>query len=167
MLNTETPECTLQIWRKKMFKSSRLYDQDTFYDAFKRDLRHCKREVIIESPFITTRRANALLPILAKLRKRNVSIIVNTRDPIEHGGDYYHQALNALEAMQNLGITVLYTTHHHRKLAIIDRKVFYEGSLNILSFSDSCEIMRRVVSSVEAKILINFIGVKKYARRKY
>lgn len=63
-----------------MFKSSKLYDQDTFYAAFKRDLRHCRRELIIESPFITTRRANALLPILARLRKRNVSIIVNTRD---------------------------------------------------------------------------------------
>jgi len=92
---------------------------------------------------------------------------VNTRNPIEHDGDYYHQALNAIEAMQDLGITVLYTTNHHRKLVILDREVFYKGSLNILSFSNSCEIMRRVVSSVEAKILINFIGVKKYARRKY
>lgn len=150
-----------------MFKSSKLYDQETFYDAFTRDLRHSKHEVIIESPFITTRRTNALLPILAKLRKRNVTIIVNTRDPTEHSGNYYRQALDAIEAMQDLGIIVLYTTHHHRKLVILDRRVFYEGSLNILSFSNSCEIMRRVVSSVEAKILINFIGVKKYARRKY
>jgi len=150
-----------------MFKSSQLYDQNTFYDAFERDLKCCKQELIIESPFITTRRTNTLLPILASLRKRNVAIIVNTRNPIEHGGNYYHQALNAIEAMQDLGITVLYTTNHHRKLVILDREVFYEGSLNILSFSNSCEIMRRVVSSVEAKILINFIGVKKYARRKY
>ncbi len=150
-----------------MFKSSQLYDQNTFYDAFERDLKYCKQELIIESPFITTRRTNALLPILASLRKRNVTIIVNTRNPIEHDGDYYHQALNAIEVMQDLGITVLYTTNHHRKLVILDREVFYEGSLNFLSFSNSCEIMRRVVSSVEAKILINFIGVKKYARRKY
>jgi len=147
-----------------MFKSSQLYDQNTFYDAFERDLKCCKQELIIESPFITARRTNALLPILASLRKRNVTIIVNTRNPIEHDGDYYHQALNAIAEMQDLGIKVLYTTNHHRKLAILDREVFYEGSLNILSFSNSCEIMRRVVSSVEAKILINFIGVKKYAR---
>lgn len=150
-----------------MFKFSQLYDQNTFYDAFERDLMCCKQELIIESPFITTRRTNTLLPILASLRKRNVTIIVNTRNPMEHDGDYYHQALNAVEAMQDLGITVLYTTNHHRKLVILDREVFYEGSLNILSFSNSCEIMRRVISSVEAKILINFIGVKKYARRKY
>jgi hypothetical protein len=150
-----------------MFKSSQLYDQNTFYKAFERDLRHCKHELIIESPFITTRRVSNLLPIMAKLRKRNVAIIVNTRDPTEHTGDYYYQALHAIEAMQNLGVTILYTTHHHRKLAILDQRVFYEGSLNILSFSNSCEIMRRVVSSTEAKILINFVGVKKYVRRKY
>lgn len=150
-----------------MFKSSKLYDQTTFYTAFERDLRRCKRELVIESPFITTRRMNALLPILANLRKRNVTIIVNTRNPNEHDGDYSHQAQDAIEAMQDLGIAVLYTVGHHRKLAIFDREVFYEGSLNILSFSDSCEIMRRVASSAEAKLLINFIGVKKYVRRKY
>lgn len=68
--------------------------------------------------------------------------------------------------MQDLGITALYTVGHHRKLAIIDRELFYEGSLNILSYGDSCEIMRRAVSSAETEMLIKFIGVKKYVGRK-
>ena len=147
--------------------NSKLYDQNSFDKAFKRDLKHCKQELIIECPFITTRRIDMLLPILAKMRRRGVEIILNTRNPSEHNGDYYYQALAAIAALQDLSVTVLYTTSHHRKLVIIDRMIFYEGSLNILSFNDSCEIMRRVVSSTEAKILINFIGVKKYARRKY
>lgn len=145
---------------------SKLYDQKTFYKAFEHDLKRCKRELIIESPFITTRRMNALMPLFAKLRKRYVNIVVNTRNPAEHDGDYYYQALDAITAMQELGITVLYTVGHHRKLAIIDRELFYEGSLNILSYSDSCEIMRRVVSSAETEALIKFIGVKKYVGRK-
>jgi len=33
-----------------MFKSSQLYDQNTFYDALERDLKCCKEELIIESP---------------------------------------------------------------------------------------------------------------------
>lgn len=99
---------------------------------------------------------------MARLRKRGVSIVVNTRNPAEHDGDYYYQALAEITTMQNLGITVLYTVGHHRKLAVIDREMFYEGSLNILSYSDSCEIMRRVVSSAETEVLIKFIGVEKY-----
>lgn len=149
-----------------MFSTSKLYDQNTFYKAFERDLKHCRRELIIESPFITTRRMNALLPLFARLRKRGVNIVINTRNPAEHDGDYYFQALDAVTAMQDLGITVLYTVGHHRKLAIIDREIFHEGSLNILSYSDSCEIMRRVVSSTETEILINFIGIKQYVGRK-
>jgi len=145
-------------------ENSRLYDQNTFYKQFERDLVHARYEVIIESPFITARRMTTLLPIFANLRRRGVFIIINTRNPIEHDGDYYYQALEAVVAMQEIDITVLYTVGHHRKLAIIDRAVFYEGSLNILSFSDSCEIMRRVVSSVEANKLLRFIGITKYAR---
>lgn len=145
---------------------SKLYDQNTFYKAFEHDLKRCKRELIIESPFITTRRMNTLLPLFAKLRKRDVNIVINTRNPTEHDGDYYYQALDAITAMQNQGITVLYTVGHHRKLAIIDREMFYEGSLNILSYSDSCEIMRRITSPVDAIKLIDFIGLKKYVRHK-
>ena len=52
-----------------MFSESTLYDQDTFYKAFMRDLLHSKDEVIIESPFITYRRMTTLLPIFVKLRR--------------------------------------------------------------------------------------------------
>jgi hypothetical protein len=102
------------------------------------------------------------MPILTKLRKRGVHIIINTRNPIEHDLGYQAQAEEAVTMMQNIGIRVLYTVKHHRKLAIIDRSTFWEGSLNILSYYDSCEIMRKTVSPTEAEILINFIGMQKY-----
>lgn len=139
-----------------------LYDQGTFYKQFSRDLLAAKHEVIIESPFITTKRMNVLLPIFAKMSRHNVRIIVNTRNPEDHDGDYYYQALDAIADMQELGVTVLYTSGHHRKLAIIDRETVYEGSLNILSFSDSCEIMRKMVSEVVAHELCKFIAIDRY-----
>ena len=144
--------------------TSSLYDQDTFYPALICDLKRCYHELIIESPFITEQRMNVLLPIFIKMRRRNIRIIVNTRNPIEHNGDYYYQALDAITAMQALGITVLYTVGHHRKLVIIDRAIVYEGSLNILSFNDSCEIMRKIVSESIATELCKFIGVGRYIK---
>ena len=149
-----------------IFSASTLYDQDTFYRAFMRDLLHSKDEVIIESPFITEKRMRTLPPIFAKLRSRNVRIVINTRNPNEHDGDYYYQALKAIYELQALGVTVLYTAGHHRKLAILDRKVVYEGSLNILSFNDSCEIMRKIASEKAAKQLCTFIAIDRYARIK-
>lgn len=145
-----------------MFSASKLYNQDTFDKQFMRDLRNASSSVIIESPFIRLGRIDELLPIIAKLRQRGVSIVVNTRSPQEHDAEYEYQATAAVAALQELGVTVLFTVRHHRKIAIIDRQVFYEGSLNILSFYDSCEIMRRTVSAVEAETLIDFIGLNRY-----
>lgn len=142
-----------------------LYDQTTFYKEFLRDISDCEKQLIIESPFITGKRVRMLLPIFEKLRRRGVQIVMNTRDPAEHDEITYRlQAAKAVELFHRLDIVVLYTAKHHRKLAIIDGKVVWEGSLNILSFSDSCEIMRKIVSPVAAQQLIDFIAIGKYLR---
>lgn len=155
------------MFRRRVLPSSTLYDQDGFYEAFLRDACRAKKQLIIESPFITSKRVRVLLPVFEKLRRKGVEIIINTRNPEEHDGAYQTQAADAIEAFQSLGVVVLYTVGHHRKLAIVDNEVIWEGSLNILSFSDSCEIMRRIASSEEARIMTKFIGVENYARRKY
>lgn len=141
---------------------SSLYSHETFHKAFSRDLGICKRELIIESPFITKNRMSVLMPLLRKLRQRDVKIVVNTRHPDEHDNGYDKQALDAIADMQAIGIKVLYTKGHHRKLAIIDRRIVWEGSLNILSFNDSCEIMRKIESEAAAEQMIAFIAINRY-----
>lgn len=128
--------------------SSKLYDQDSFYPAFLKDLAKCHSEVIIECPFITNRRLKTLLPILEKLKARKVRIAINTRDPRAHDESYQQDdAHEAISKLQHMGVQVLYTGNHHRKVAILDRSILYEGSLNILSQNDSCEMMRRIEST--------------------
>jgi hypothetical protein len=142
--------------------SSSLCDQDTFYRAFLHDLQNCATELIIESPFITDYRMRELLPVLTKLSKRGVRIYINTRHPDEHDPEYAQQALTAVSTLQDIDATVLYTYKHHRKLAIIDRSVIWEGSLNILSYSNSSEIMRRMHSTAMAEELLGFIKLSTY-----
>ena len=43
---------------------SSLFDETTFFDKFLSDLEHCKNEVIIESPFITSSRVKTFYPYL-------------------------------------------------------------------------------------------------------
>jgi len=76
-----------------MFKESTLYDQDTSIRSLCA-IYHTVDEVIIESPFITEKQMSMFLLTVAKLLSGNVKITVNTRNPNEHDGDYYHQALN-------------------------------------------------------------------------
>ncbi|MBP9738799.1 hypothetical protein KBD20_03865 [Candidatus Saccharibacteria bacterium] len=143
--------------------NSALFDNNTFYKAFERDLRRARQSVIIESPFITRRRMEHLLPLLTRLRRKGVRIVVNTRNPEEHNEEYAIQAENAVASMQDIGIKVLYTVKHHRKLAIIDEEILWEGSLNILSQGDSCEIMRRSASDSLALQMLRFTKLDKLA----
>jgi len=142
--------------------SSHLYNNETFYKAFEKDIRRAKEFVVIESPFITMKRTDALLPIITKLRSRGVRVAVNTRHPDEHDYPYSLQAEEAVRRLQELGVRVMYTVKHHRKLAIIDDEILWEGSLNILSQNDSCEIMRRSVSTQLANQMLSFIGARRW-----
>ena len=142
--------------------SSRLYNEQSFYPAFIADARRATGSIIIESPFISYRRLNWLYPDLEQAVKRNVKVIINTRNPQFHEERMQQQAADGVVVLQNIGIEVLYTGNHHRKLAIIDRKILYEGSLNILSQTDSCEIMRRIESIELAEQMIRFTKIDQF-----
>lgn len=148
--------------RTDNLSTSKLFDQNSFYDAFMGDLKSSKIEVIIESPFITFRRMKAIFPLIEKLTKRGVKIVVNTKPIDEHEPAYRLQAEQAITELQKLDVLVLFTSGHHRKLAIIDRKIIWEGSLNILSHNDSCEIMRRMCSERLVKEMIRFLRLEKF-----
>lgn len=139
--------------------NSRLYDQNTFYKAFIKDLSRAKSRVIIESPFITKKRIASLLLVFRKLRQHNVKIIINTKPFNEHEPIYRKQAIKMIGAMQDIGVEVLLTTGHHRKIAIIDDDILYEGSLNILSQNDSCEFMRRICDRSIVKETLKFTNL--------
>ena len=66
------------------FHSSQLYDQDTFYRQFHKDISRAHKRLIVESLFITTRRVASLLPILTKFHRRGANIVINTKPFSEH-----------------------------------------------------------------------------------
>ncbi|HUD05694.1 MAG TPA: hypothetical protein VMR18_02110, partial [Candidatus Saccharimonadales bacterium] len=68
--------------------TSTLYNEETFYATFLKDLGRCQSEVILESPFVTNRRLKLLIPTLQKLKDRKVRIAINTRDPKTHDEGY-------------------------------------------------------------------------------
>lgn len=65
----------------------------------------------------------------------------------------------SIELLLDADITVLVTGGHHRKLVILDSTILYEGSLNVLSQSDSCEVMRKIESIQLAREMIEFVGL--------
>lgn len=146
-------------------EGSRLYDDQSFYRAFMNDLQRCGSEAIIECPFITARRTMILLPSLVSALARGVKVVINTKSPSEYSDVIWaEEAHSTINSLQKVGVTVLFTGGHHRKLAILDRSILYEGSLNILSQGDSSEIMRRIHSPDLAMQMIRFIKLNAFLR---
>lgn len=142
---------------------SQLYDEKTFYKAFIKDLESCRKEVYIESPFIISERTKTLKPIFVQLLDRGVKIYVMTRDPKEHMEMFEDQSEDEITNFEVMGVQVLLCIgNHHRKLAILDRKVLWEGSLNILSQTYSREIMRRIGNKELTMQMFNFLKLGEF-----
>lgn len=141
-----------------------LYDEITFYKHFTQDLLSAKEEVIIESPFICSRRMNDLRPVFERLVNKGIKVFIFTKDPKDHDSeDYEKQSENEIHYLETLGVQVLICVgNHHRKLAMIDRKILWEGSLNILSQTRSREIMRRINSENLTKEMFKFLKFSRW-----
>ena len=145
--------------------SSRLYDESSFYDAFIKDINNAKHNVIIESPYLTERRARQFCRLFKQMSKQGVKIRINTRNPRHHDKTLEIQAWKAMSILREHKVKVCtYNDMRHRKLAIIDDVILWEGSLNILSQKNSRELMRRTVSEVLCSQVLRFTSVAKEMR---
>jgi phosphatidylserine/phosphatidylglycerophosphate/cardiolipin synthase-like enzyme len=143
--------------------TSKLYDEKRFYSAFKSDLNQAQHQVIVESPYLTCKRANELLPVIAKLTSKGVKVRVNTRNPNHHDEYLRIQAWMAIKKYRAAGVKVkFYDDLRHRKLAVVDGLILWEGSLNILSQNNSREVMRRTQSEELCRQMIQFTGLNKW-----
>lgn len=144
--------------------TSKLYDERQFYTAFVHDLKKAKTEVTIESPFLSCRRTNALLPIFQRLVKKGVKVRINTRNPNHHDELLRIQSWMSFKQLRLAGVKVkLCNDLRHRKLAVLDGTILWEGSLNILSQSNSREVMRRTHSEELCKQMIRFTGLDRWS----
>lgn len=121
-----------------------------FIQALIADLEIAKARVLLQSPFIATKRFAQLKPAIEKCQRRQVRICVflqRTRDPNPF-------AEVNVDMLQYIGIHVTLREKVHEKLAVIDELIAYDGSLNILSFDESKERMTRWVGRDKANEIV-------------
>ena len=142
-----------------------LFDERSFFAAFSKDFKNAQHEVIIESPYITIRRVEEIAPLLTKLTKKSVKVFILTRNPNHHDGDLYRQAQIGIDILKDSGAKVVVCNDmRHRKLAVIDDSILWEGSLNLLSQNGSRELMRRTYSKELCTQLLRFTSIRKDLR---
>jgi phosphatidylserine/phosphatidylglycerophosphate/cardiolipin synthase-like enzyme len=104
-----------------------------------------------------------IYPVLMSLVAKGVNLYIITRSPHEHEGIYALQSELEIQRLENSGMQVLLCKgNHHRKLAVLDRKILYEGSLNILSQNKSLEIMRRINGEKYSEQILKFLKFDRF-----
>jgi len=115
------------------------YTERNFYAAFFGDLRKAIGEIIIVSPFLAARRASQFFNLFREKIRQEVVIRVFTQPARRQSGPMVEQAQMVIEELQTIGVEVCQSVSRnsiHQKFAFLDRKIAWEGSLNILSRGD-------------------------------
>jgi phosphatidylserine/phosphatidylglycerophosphate/cardiolipin synthase-like enzyme len=77
---------------------------------------------------------------------KNLRVVVVTR-PKEDFPPKNHPAMQkALDLLTNSGVRVVFKSNIHQKFAVVDQKVVWYGSINLLSYGSAQESMMRIES---------------------
>ncbi|MEW5841943.1 MAG: DEAD/DEAH box helicase family protein [Bacteroidota bacterium] len=134
-----------------------IYNKSSFLPVYSNDIVNAQREIFIVSPFISKRRIDYMAQYFEQAISNNVKVIVMTR-PIEEYREKDKFVLKRLlDTLENLGIQLLIKPNIHQKFAVIDQRIVWYGSINLLSFGDAEESIMRLESSNIANELLKSI----------
>ncbi len=134
-----------------------IFDQSSFLPVYTNDIVNASREIVIVSPFVSRKRATQMAPFLKNALQNQARVIVVTR-PVEDFRDKGVSALlNTLDLLKDAGISVIYKPKIHQKFAVIDQKIVWYGSINLLSYGTAEESIMRLDSPNIANELVRSI----------
>lgn len=120
-------------------------NQEFFFKAFAKDLSQAKDKVVIVSPFLTINRISSFEAIFRELHYKGVKTFIITK-PFKEQKLSQDFEKELADNLKELNIEIIPKSLTHEKLAIIDRKIIWHGSLNILSHKNTSELMIRFVA---------------------
>lgn len=144
---------------------SHIFDSEEFWPAFTSDLRQARARLILQSPFVASRRLKFLSKQLRSLANQGIPVCAFIQEPrsrnvsptdLDAEASYSLQEFNlAIEMLKSWGVHVNLRRAIHGKFAVIDETILWEGSLNILSHASTSEHMRRWDEPVRAREITN------------
>jgi len=134
-----------------------IFDKDSFLPVFSHDIAGAKKEILIVSPFVRKRRTLQMVQHLKIALDKKIRVIIVTR-PIEDFKAKERIALQRiLDILKGNEISVVFKSNIHQKFAIMNQKIVWYGSVNLLSYGSAQESIMRIESSNIANELIKSI----------
>jgi len=134
-----------------------IFNKDNFLPVFNQDIITAKKEIAIVSPFIRKRRTHQMIQHLKISIGKNIRVIVVTRPKEDFKPQDHALMQRTLDLLTNNGVRVAFKSNIHQKFAIMDQKVVWYGSINLLSYGSAQESIMRIESSNIANELMKSI----------
>lgn len=135
-----------------------IFDRDNFLPVFSNDMACAQKEILIVSPYVTKRRTMQIMEHLRIALDKDIRVIVVTR-PLEDYKERDRGNLNrVLDLLKDNGIKVVEKSNIHQKFAIMDQKIVWYGSINLLSYGSAQESIMRIESPNIANELVKTVN---------
>jgi superfamily II DNA or RNA helicase len=134
-----------------------IFDKTNFLPVYSNDIVNASREILIISPFVTKRRTLQMIQNLNIALKNGVKVVVVARPPEDFKDKDLTSLQTTIELLKSSGIVVVFKSNIHQKFAVVDQKIIWYGSINLLSFGSAEESIMRLESSNIANELIRSI----------
>jgi len=118
-----------------------IFDNHTFFPIYSADILAARNEVLIVSPFLANRRILSALDYLTAAKAR---VTVVTKPPDNYFDKDRVKISDCIKQLTEHGITVKTKNRIHQKFAIMDQRIVWYGSINLLSYGASMESVMRI-----------------------
>ncbi len=134
-----------------------IYDSDTYRPVFEQDLREAVETVLISSPTLSRKRVENLVELLLPAQEQGLKAAVITWHPdvYRYGND--ENRLLLLESLRTAGVEIQYAEETCQHFAVIDEKIVWYGSMNLLSRDDVEDNIMRLESREVAEELLGMM----------
>lgn len=139
-----------------------IHDERQFYDTFADYLRAAQHSIWIWAPW-TARRMRSVLPVLADAVRRGVTVVVFVRDPSDTG-QKSAASQEYVDQLRQVATTVVEVHTMHQKIVVVDERLVLLGSLNVLSQSNSREVMLVMQGECFARKLLDHEQARTFAK---
>jgi len=121
------------------------------------DIIAAKKEILIVSPFVRKRRTHQMIQHLKISTGNNVRVIVVTRPKEDFMAKDHGTLQRTLNLLTSNGVKIVFKSNIHQKFAVMDQKIVWYGSINLLSYGSAQESIMRIESSNIANELMKSI----------
>ncbi|MDD4402423.1 MAG: DEAD/DEAH box helicase family protein [Desulfitobacteriaceae bacterium] len=134
-----------------------IFDNHNFLTVFSNDISSAKSDMVIVSPYISKKRLSQMLNILSCGINNGAKLTIISRPETDYKEKNRVAFSNMVNSIRLTGAKLIFKSNIHRKFAIIDQRIVWYGSINLLSFGSSEESIMRLDSINIANELIGTI----------